>query len=159
MFLDSGLAEANSPSVLSPVSPHAALRANANPFHSQSPAPFGFAQSPVASSASAFSNNGIKLTGTNGSLGSGGLNGLDGSFNPGAGLDIQGMNVDGIDLSTSNGPTAFMNLLNDGSFDMNALFNPSDFGFSGQGLVSAPSPVDRVSSSLRNESSGVSVSP
>lgn len=72
---------------------------------------------------------------------------------------MQSMNVDGIDL-TSNGPSPFMSLLNDGSFDINALFNPGDFGFVGTSMIAAPSPIDRGSRGLRIDgSSEVAVSP
>lgn len=144
--------DATTPGMLSPISPQLALRTTS--FPSASPAPaqslngsFDFMQMQGSASTptSAFTS---------------GFGSMEGSTNFN-GLDGQGMSVDGIDLNTANGPTAFMSLLNDGSFDMNALFNPGDFGFAGASMIPASSPIVRSASSARGEgpSVGIAVSP
>ena len=146
----SNLEDGPTPSVLSPISPQVALRANSFPSSSPAPGqslsgPFGFLQGSASTPAPSLSSGFGSVEGPTG------LNGLDG----------QGMNLDGIDLNTANGPTAFMSLLNDGSFDMNALFNPGDFGFAGASMMAAPSPIERSASGTRGDASsvGISISP
>lgn len=155
--------------VRSPTSPQSAL--NTNPFASPIvPSSFSFPQGPIVPSQPLGTNGSATLNSLNvGNTNSlPGLNGLDSSFTNG--FDSHSISsADAMDLSGS-GPTSFMNLLNDGSFDMNALFNPGDLTFSassgsgqGPGMISAPSPIERVSSGAEVDRSvnggAISVSP